>query len=402
MEALSLNLKLLQFSGILEPPIVMKSQWKRWLFSLYMITSVVVFIPVLMGELLAVYHFWGDLVVITNNIFTMVGNITFYGNALYIISRRKAFMHLVSALDQMLEDIPRWNVKQQMITKETIARSRKLTWSLLVIIYLVPVSWSVAPVISMLMPDAEEEILAEPVNEIEEFWRSLISIMWLPLDATQSPIREIVYTCQFIVFVLTASYYTSVNTVFVSFIVHISGQFEILISTIYDMDKTIEKYNDPYALREYFVNVISHHQSVIAFAKELNDVLSPLLFFYFMSAQVMMCVMAFQMVLTWGEQNNFLKFFFGLLCVMAGPFFFCWQGNVLIDQSLKTQQAVYGCEWYERNSDFKKMTHIVITRAQRPIRLTAGTLYPLSLESFAKMLNSVYYYFAVLKQLHEE
>jgi hypothetical protein len=29
----------------------------------------------------------------------------------------------------------------------------------------------------------------------------------------------------------------------------------------------------------------------------VNDVLSPLLFFYFFSAQIMMCVMAFQMVL---------------------------------------------------------------------------------------------------------
>jgi len=108
MEALSLNLRLLAFSGIVEPSFVSGSLWKRSLFSLYMITSVLIFMPVLVGEMLALYHFWGDLVVVTNNVFTLVGNVTFYGEALYIIARRKAFLRLVGKLQDILEHMPRF------------------------------------------------------------------------------------------------------------------------------------------------------------------------------------------------------------------------------------------------------------------------------------------------------
>ena len=73
-----------------------------------MMALVLVYMPVLLGELLALYHFWGDLVVITNNVFTLVGNVTFYGEALYMVSRRKDFLRLVQKLQDMLAQVPRF------------------------------------------------------------------------------------------------------------------------------------------------------------------------------------------------------------------------------------------------------------------------------------------------------
>jgi hypothetical protein len=108
MEALTLNLRLLAMAGIVEPPCVSGSQWKRSLFSLYMMVLVLVYMPVLLGELLAFYHFWGDLVVLTNNVFTLVGNVTFYGEALYIISRKKDFLRLLQKLQDMIAQVPRF------------------------------------------------------------------------------------------------------------------------------------------------------------------------------------------------------------------------------------------------------------------------------------------------------
>ena len=35
---------------------------------------------------------------------------------------------------------------------------------------------------------------------------------------------------------------------------------------------------------------------------------------------------------TWGDKNSFLKFCFGLFCFLTGVFFFCWQGDVLIEK----------------------------------------------------------------------
>ncbi|GFG31155.1 hypothetical protein Cfor_08625, partial [Coptotermes formosanus] len=87
---------------------------------------------------------------------------------------------------------------------------------------------------------------------------------------------------------------------------------------------------------------------------------------------------------TWGDQNNFLKFCFGLLCFLTGPFLFCWQGDVLIEKSLEVHQALYACTWYGRSERFKRTILQIIVRSQRPVSLTAGQLYIVSMETFAR------------------
>jgi hypothetical protein len=193
--------------------------------------------------------------------------------------------------------LPRAGAEYELIAKQTAKRGRSLTWSMLLIVYMVPLSWSISPLISMLLPIDEDipDHVIQLEDEVEAFWKSLISIMWLPLDVTQSPVKEIIYIGQAFVFLITASYYTSVNTVFVALIVQTTGQFEILLATINHMDDTMKsrellpckatedltnkvlmdvsasevmrwlhQLDDPRELCPYFVAVIRHHQKIIA------------------------------------------------------------------------------------------------------------------------------------------
>jgi hypothetical protein len=167
---------------------------------------------------------------------------------------------------------------------------------MLFIVYMVPFSWSVSPLISMLL--ASDEDTPKEGFQLEEdpeaFWKGLISIMWLPLDTIKSPVKEIIYLAQASVFLITASCYISVHTVFVVLIVQATGQFEILLALINDMDCAVRSKDlmllevtedvtnsvpdnafgtearecrhrrDPSELRHYIVDVIRHHQNIIA------------------------------------------------------------------------------------------------------------------------------------------
>jgi hypothetical protein len=184
-----------------------------------------------------------------------------------------------------------------MIARQATNRGRAFTWSMLVIVYMVPFSWSISPLIGMLLPSDEDtpkqdfQLEEDP----EAFWKGLISIMWLPLDDIKSPVKEIIYVGQALVFIITAACYTSVSTVFVALIVQATGQFEILLATINDMDDAVRsrdlmlldltedltntvranmfwsaatelqyRHDDPSELRHYLVDAIRHHQTIIA------------------------------------------------------------------------------------------------------------------------------------------
>jgi hypothetical protein len=54
-------------------------------------------------------------------------------------------------------------------------------------------------------------------------------------------------------------------------------------------------------------------------------------------------------------------------------------------QSSKILNAAYHCEWHTANSKFRKDLSILMERAKRPVKLTAGGFSALTLENFAKV-----------------
>jgi hypothetical protein len=58
----------------------------------------------------------------------------------------------------------------------------------------------------------------------------------------------------------------------------------------------------------------------------------------------------------------------------------------LLLQSLSVQKAAYGCSWYNRSQSLKKLLNFFIMRSKKPVRMTAGKFYYLSLETFADVI----------------
>jgi hypothetical protein len=129
-----------------------------------------------------------------------------------------------------------------------------------------------------------EQVITDPDKPSPYF----CFIIWLPFDATLSPAYEIVYSVQTTCFLMSCLYYTSVNTVFMTFIIHTAAQFRILLISLKDMDELFavqssEREEKPLAgsereaggylqdskgsqeieLNAYFIECIKHHQAII-------------------------------------------------------------------------------------------------------------------------------------------
>jgi len=59
---------------------------------------------------------------------------------------------------------------------------------------------------------------------------------------------------------------------------------------------------------------------------------------------------------------------------------------VCLRQSLAVQQAAYESRWYNSSRRFKKHIIYLVMRSQKPVRLTAGKFFAVSLEGFSEVL----------------
>jgi hypothetical protein len=280
---MGLNLALLCSAGILPTRSIASSSWRLRLYRAYPVLMVLLYLMVLIAQCLAVFMFWGDLDAMTDTAFTMVGVFMCHIQAAYGITNGEKILHLVDTLENKLTPPMRTLASRQEqfdIMESTARKTRLLTWTMFLIVHGMLMSWIAMPLVHRYRREAEQ-VDMDPDKPSPYF----CFIIWLPFDATLSPAYEIVYSVQAICFLMSCLYYTSVNTVFMTFIIHTATQFKILVISLRDMDRLfpVQSEEDPLAgseretggqlhdckgshgieLNAYFIECIKHHKAII-------------------------------------------------------------------------------------------------------------------------------------------
>ncbi|KAK2576710.1 hypothetical protein KPH14_005368 [Odynerus spinipes] len=71
----------------------------------------------------------------------------------------------------------------------------------------------------------------------------------------------------------------------------------------------------------------------------------------------------------------------------------------LIDHSLQLQDCVYLGNWYTISIKARRLLNLIQMRSRVPSQITAGKIYPLSLETFSTVVRTTMSYFTVLTSL---
>jgi hypothetical protein len=283
---MGLNLALLFSAGILPTHRIASSAWKLHLYRAYLALMVLLYLMVLTAQCLAIYKFWGDLDAMTDTAFIMVGVFMCYIQAAYTITNSEKILQLVDTLENKLTPTMKLLASRQEqynLVTNTARKTRLLTWTMFVIVHGMLISWIAMPVIHRYSEGAQE------VNfDSDKPSPYFCFIIWLPFEATRSPVYEVVYSVQTICFLMACLYYTSVNTVFMTFIIHTATQFKILVISLRDMDELFPvqemeleekpqiesqreggEYPQDFSvssrteLNGYFIECIKHHKAII-------------------------------------------------------------------------------------------------------------------------------------------
>ncbi|XP_075969902.1 odorant receptor 30a-like [Anticarsia gemmatalis] len=143
---------------------------------------------------------------------------------------------------------------------------------------------------------------------------------------------------------------------------------------------------------------IVHYGEVDKFCNLIQDVFSLCLFAQFGFASCVICVCLFRYTL--GAPVQYYVFLSTYIFVMVIQILIpCWYGTKIMDKSTLLSFATYNCDWTSRSRQFKSNLRLFVERANKPLSITGGKMFCLSLITFTSIMNSAYSFFTLLQHM---
>nr|QNH68030.1 odorant receptor 3 [Apriona germarii] len=278
-----------------------------------------------------------------------------------------------------------------------------------------------------------EELFDERLNTtVLVHQRTLPYRIWLPLDTTKSPTFEIVFFLQPVTLTLYGYYIGLMDSMVYGMMIHMNTQYLILKRVldryVFIATNLVSKTMPGKGTQSNGNGVISlppgceridlldehvqekveeivhycakHHVQILEFCEEVEIEFSYLMLSQFLFSLYTLCFQLYQLSLMGNVFSfDFISMCFYLTLLMYQLFCYCWYGNEIMVQSAKFSEELYNSDWLVLNISTKKSLLLMMMRAQRPVKFTAGKFVLLSLQTFMAIVRGSASYFMVLRQM---
>nr|ASM47087.1 odorant receptor 17 [Schistocerca gregaria] len=165
-------------------------------------------------------------------------------------------------------------------------------------------------------------------------------------------------------------------------------------------NESLEHRNIHHRLKQ---NVL-HHQLIIRNTELMEKCIGGILLAQCLSIGAAVSLQLFQVAVNSRSLTQAGKCSWYLTLMLAEVFVYCWFGDELITESENVTMSAYTAATSLQGfpADVRKSLLLVMTRAQRPLRITAGGLFPFCRESFVSIVNMSYSYFAILRNFKDD
>ncbi|XP_026826814.1 odorant receptor 13a-like isoform X2 [Ooceraea biroi] len=207
-------------------------------------------------------------------------------------------------------------------------------------------------------------------------------------DTDLSPQFELTFISQAIMIILAAVIYTSVDALLGLVILHTCGQLENFKYQLASM-ATSETFDG--SLRN---NVITHIR-LIRFTNKIEDIFAPMMLGLVIYFGIVFCLYGFLLLnVMMDEQMSEVPFsricyvIVGVIILLAHTFLYCGAGELITEHGDAVYQAIYDLDWYKLDSRNSRSLMLLMIRASKPFRITAGKVIPLTMATFCSLLKT--------------
>ncbi|XP_057336174.1 odorant receptor 4-like [Microplitis mediator] len=376
-------------------PDLQRAKWLRVLISLRVtIATLIVVIFTLIPGLIALTRVWGNMTLIIDNLIITLPFFTavFKLNVLWYKER-----DLQALFNKINEDwsTPRNTMEHNLMIKNaTVARNVTLFAYILVI-------WVI---LIHHLPLWIGGIVPRTPTNITDGSRALVMQTIYFYNVTESPIFEITGMCQFMSSLVAGSAYTTIDCVFGTLILHVSGQLQVLELRVNNLCNNYNKktnYVDKASFQKDLNTTAKVHQRLIDFVEKMEDIFSMMLLEQFTAFAIIFATEGFNIISIFAGdvEGSFSTMSFSIsyfIYALFLIFLYSAAGEFLSENSKKIYHAAYNCEWVNLENRDMYQIIMIINRAQKPLVVTAGKFAPISLSTFASLIKTSAGYMSVL------
>ncbi|XP_018401485.1 PREDICTED: uncharacterized protein LOC108778730 [Cyphomyrmex costatus] len=206
----------------------------------------------------------------------------------------------------------------------------------------------------------------------------------LPFSISTQRMYRLVLITEFIHAIFASWVQCVINIIFLAMILHVGGQMDILQHWL------AEFISKKHEIKQKSVvittsKIILKHQKIIQFSENIESIFTYIALFIFASNTLLMCCLGFLIITAISTADigvQMTKCFLFFTLVNLEAFIFCYAGEYLNSKSKDIGFATYNCAWYNLKSKHSRILLLVILRSQEQLKLTAGKIMDLKLETF--------------------
>ncbi|KAL6442567.1 hypothetical protein ACFW04_002613 [Cataglyphis niger] len=212
-------------------------------------------------------------------------------------------------------------------------------------------------------------------------------------DKDQTPYYELTFIAQALLMIIGVISYTGVDNLLALLVFHLCGQIENLKERLVNIrHKTF--YND-------IAFIIEDHIRLIKYFDTIENTFTLLLLGLLLYFAILFCLYGFLiiMVLTEGKEMSMIRLIYLISVVLnvgGHMCLYCVVGEILVAQCEGVYYAAYDYEWYMLEPEKAKILILIMIRASKPLHITAGKIFPMTLSMFCNLVKTSGGYVSVL------
>nr|WEG72105.1 odorant-receptor-5 [Grapholita molesta] len=155
-------------------------------------------------------------------------------------------------------------------------------------------------------------------------------------------------------------------------------------------------------VRAVLKDIIKHHNSIIKYVSLIESAFSLASALQLMLSVMVLCLVGIQFLSIEEPSSHPIQIAWMaiyLTCMLIEVFIICWFGDELIWKSWELHQAAFEAPWPSTDPKTAMFIVIFMERCKRPLRVTAGKIFTLSLDTYTNLINWSYKAFAVMRKM---